>query len=96
MLLQFAKSQASTIDYLIHDSTLFDGVDSRQRALALERAHRITTEMDSQYICALNSDTIPTTDFSKDFDFIRCVRHTLTDRDPSGSLLGFHFERKRA
>lgn len=93
MLLQFITKQKARIGFLVHDSVLCDGVDSRQRALALERASQVAKDIDAQYICALNSDMVPREDFSEGFDFDRYVRLTLTDRDPSGSLLGFQFER---
>ncbi len=93
MLLQFLKAQNNKIDFLVHDSILFDGVDSRQRALALQRAAEIAQEYGIQYICALNSDMVPSEDFHEDFDFNRYVKLRLTDREPSGSLLGIQFER---
>ncbi len=93
MLLQLAPLQGRRIDSLIHDSVLYDSVDPRQRALALERAAQVTQAQGTQYICALNSDMIPREDFSDGFDFDQHVRLTLTDRDPSGSLLGIRFER---
>jgi uncharacterized protein YydD (DUF2326 family) len=93
MLLQLAPRQGRRIDFLVHDSVLYDGVDSRQRALALERAASVTEGLGAQYICTLNSDMIPREEFNRDFDFDRHVRLILTDRDPSGSLLGFQFER---
>ncbi len=93
MLLQLAATHENQINFLIHDSILYDGVDSRQRALALECAAQITQELDAQYICTLNSDDVPRDDFSKDFNFDQHVRLTLTDKDPSGSLLGIRFER---
>ena len=93
MLLQLMARQRRRLDFLIHDSMLYDGVDSRQRALALERAEEVSRLTDTQYICALNSDMIPRDDLSEGFDFEKHVRLTLTDRNPSGSLLGFHFER---
>jgi uncharacterized protein YydD (DUF2326 family) len=93
MLLQLAPADGRRIDFLVHDSVLYDGVDSRQRAFALECASNVTRMLGMQYICTLNSDMIPRGDFSEEFDFDRHVRLTLTDRDPSGSLLGVHFER---
>ena len=44
---------------LVHDSTIFDGVDERQRALALELAAHESEQNDFQYICMLNSDYVP-------------------------------------
>ena len=94
MLLQLMSRRQNRLNFVIHDSMLYDGVDSRQRALALERAEEVTRFNDTQYICALNSDMIPREDFSEGFDVEKHVRLTLTDKKPSGSLLGFHFERQ--
>jgi len=93
MLTEFVRSRDKNIDFLIHDSILYDGVDSRQRAKALERAHKVCSSLGTQYICTLNSDMVPRDDFSETFDFDNQVRLTLTDRDPSGTLLGIQFER---
>jgi len=90
-LLQLAQKDPGGIDFLIHDSILYDGVDSRQRALALERASQITEAAGVQYICTLNSDMVPRDDFSERFDFDKHVRLVLTDKTQSGSLLGVRF-----
>jgi uncharacterized protein YydD (DUF2326 family) len=68
MLAELWASAAVSPRLLIHDSTLFDGVDERQVALALELAARKAEECRFQYICTLNSDLIPWNDFSPDFD----------------------------
>ena len=91
VLLQLMPIRKNPIDFLIHDSSLYDGVDSRQRALALERACRESEATNSQYICTLNSDMVPQSDFSEGFEFQKYVRLTLTDQEPAGSLLGFRF-----
>jgi uncharacterized protein YydD (DUF2326 family) len=83
------------IDFLVHDSILFADVDPRQRAHALERAAKMCKETDTQYICALNSDTIPYDDFTDGFNYRQFVRLELNDKDPSGSLLGIQFEKPR-
>ena len=93
MLLQ-SMSEHLGIDFLIHDSTIFDGVDSRQRARALERANTVAGALGKQYICTFNSDMVPRGDFGSGFDFDRHVKLHLTDGDPSGSLLGFSFNRQ--
>ena len=90
-LLQAAKKYTGSIDFLIHDSILYDSVDSRQRALALERASKITELEGVQYICTLNSDMVPYDDFSDGFNFSQYVSMTLTDKTQSGSLLGVRF-----
>lgn len=85
-------TQKRKIDFLIHDSTIYDGVDSRQRALALVRAKKNAEKSGFQYICALNSDNIPHDDLEEDFDINQHTRLKLSDKDPSESLFGFHFE----
>lgn len=91
MLIAFARQRGLGIDFLVHDSTIFDGVDPRQRAHALELAAAMSKEYQFQYICALNTDMVPVNDFSAAFDYASAVRLRLTDTDPSGSLLGFRY-----
>lgn len=91
MLISFARQRGLGIDFLIHDSTIFDGVDPRQRAHALELAATMAAQFNFQYICTLNTDMVPATDFSAGFDFESLVRLRLTDTDPTGSLLGFRY-----
>ena len=76
---------------LIHDSNIFDGVDERQIALALELAERKTRECGFQYIVCMNSDRIPYEWFTKGFDFDKYVRLRLTDNKASGRLLGIEY-----
>lgn len=91
MLISFARRRGLGIDFLVHDSTIFDGVDPRQRAHALELAAAMAAKYGFQYICTLNTDMVPVSDFSSGFDFETLVRLRLTDTDPSGSLLGFRY-----
>ena len=77
--------------FLIHDSSMFADVDERQVARALELAERKSRECGFQYIACLNSDQVPSDEFSADFDFDSFVRLTLTDDKPEGSLLGMRF-----
>lgn len=93
VLLQLQLQTPNRIDFLIHDTLMYDSVDPRQRARALERAQQVTSSANAQYICTMNSDMIPRSDFTTDFDFDSYVRLTLTDSDPAGSLLGIRFER---
>ncbi|MFA6536269.1 MAG: DUF2326 domain-containing protein [Candidatus Paceibacterota bacterium] len=78
---------------LIHDSTIFDGVDERQVAKSLELAATESERLGFQYICTINSDDIPSGEFSTDFakKFNDAIRITLTDKDENQSLLGFRF-----
>jgi uncharacterized protein YydD (DUF2326 family) len=76
---------------LIHDSTIFDGVDERQVARALELAAQRSAAAGFQYICTMNSDAVPWSEFSTDFSLEEHVRLRLTDAEESGSLLGIRF-----
>lgn len=75
----------------VHDSTIFDGVDERQRALALEIAATEADQCGFQYICTLNSDYVPWAEFSTEFDLRKYIKLILTDESPDGCLLGIRF-----
>jgi uncharacterized protein YydD (DUF2326 family) len=77
--------------FLIHDSIIFEGVDERQKALAIELAERKARENNFQYICCINSDSIPKNDFSDDFDLYRFKCLELNDGNDEGTLLGFRY-----
>ncbi len=90
MLAQLWSQPDRSPGFLIHDSTIFDGVDERQVALALELVARESERLCFQYICTLNSDMIPWQELSPDFNFNSFVRLRLTD-DEGGNLLGVSF-----
>lgn len=90
MLAQLCSQRGYSPGILIHDSTIFDGVDERQVSLALELAARESERLGFKYICTLNSDMIPSTEFSSEFNFDSFVRLRLTD-DEGGNLLGISF-----
>ncbi|MDE3767560.1 DUF2326 domain-containing protein [Sinorhizobium meliloti] len=87
----FARDRGLGIDFLVHDSTIFDGVDPRQRAHAIELAATRASQYGFQYILTMNTDMVPTSDFSSGFGIDDLVRLRLKDTDPSGSLLGFRY-----
>lgn len=91
MLAKLWSNKEPSPRLLIHDSTIFDGVDERQRARALEMAARESASSDFQYICTLNSDYIPTNEFSEDFNIEEYVKLKLTDKSADGCLLGIRF-----
>ena len=91
MLAQLWADQGPSPGLLIHDSTIFDGVDERQVALALELAQREAEHWGFQYVCALNSDTLPSGDFSPGFDLNQYVRLRFTDESEEGGLLGIRY-----
>lgn len=76
---------------LAHDSEVFDGVDERQVALALQTAASESERLGIQYICAINSDMVPHGEFDGGFDFSSRIAVTLTDRGEGGGLLGIRF-----
>jgi uncharacterized protein YydD (DUF2326 family) len=91
MLAQLWSEREQSPGFLIHDSTIFDGVDERQVAHALELAARESQRCGFQYICTMNSDAVPWRAFSKHFDFRKHVRLELTDKDEAGCLMGKRF-----
>jgi uncharacterized protein YydD (DUF2326 family) len=82
---------ATSPGFLIHDSTIFDGVDERQRAEALELAASESQAHGLLDICTLNSDYIPRNEFSSDFRIEDYIRLRLTDADVAGRLMGVRF-----
>lgn len=79
--------------FLIHDSHLFDGVDTRQAARAIEMGARVCSEIGWQYIVTLNSDVFDSLPFA-DPSFIKAaiLPVNLSDRTEEGGLFGFRFD----
>lgn len=75
--------------FLIHDSHLFDGMDSRQVAKAIEIGEARAREHNFQYIITMNSDQVPRNEFKSDFEFDRFVNPVqLSDENETGGLFG--------
>jgi uncharacterized protein YydD (DUF2326 family) len=91
MLARLWSQHLPTPGFLVHDSLIFDPVDERQIARALELADRESTRYGFQYICCMNTDRVPTSEFTKDFSIDPFVRMKLTDKDPAGALFGIRF-----
>jgi uncharacterized protein YydD (DUF2326 family) len=91
MLAQLWAKKTTTPVYLMHDSIIFADVDERQKALALELAASEAKNKGFQYICTMNSDSIPTKDLNENFNLDQYVRLKLTDATEDGSLLGIRF-----
>ena len=91
MLAQLWATKQPSPRLLMHDSTIFDGVDERQIAQSLELAHQEAENNGFQYVCALNSDTLPSNEFSPSFDLQSFVRLRLTDESEEGGLLGIRY-----
>jgi uncharacterized protein YydD (DUF2326 family) len=78
-------------DFLVHDSHLFDGVDSRQIARALQLASEVAADEGIQYVVTMNSDDLAKAS-GHGFDaegYVLPVR--LTDAHDDGGLFGFRF-----
>jgi uncharacterized protein YydD (DUF2326 family) len=76
--------------FLVHDSHIFDPVDSRQVGAALQYASRMAAELGIQYIVTLNSDK--QLEFPGSFDLTPHVLSTkLTDVAETGGLFGLRF-----
>jgi len=75
--------------FLIHDSTIWDGVDERQIAGALRLAPEICDNSGLQYITMMNSDVFPATEDEEAWEDLVAIR--LTDKTDEGRLFGVQF-----
>lgn len=91
MLAQLWSEREPSFGCLVHDSTIFDGVDERQVAAAIQMAASESKKRGFQYICMMNSDSLPKDDFSADFNIDEFVRLRFNDEDVSGCLFGVRF-----
>ncbi len=91
MLAQLWATKNKSPRLLIHDSVLFADVDERQIAKAIQLVANESTKCNFQYICTLNSDTIPYQDFDESFHIGDYIRQRLTDADEDGCLFGRRF-----
>lgn len=78
--------------FLVHDSHLFDGVDERQIANALELGQTVALKSGAQYIVTMNSDIFDRLPFSESFDRAEAILEPrLSDESESGGLFGIRF-----
>jgi uncharacterized protein YydD (DUF2326 family) len=91
MLIRRWQKQLYSPRILIHDSALFDGVDERQIALALQLIIKESETHGFQYICTLNTDQISNNELLKNVNFHDYCVLTLKDDNPENSLLGIRF-----
>lgn len=93
MLTEISLKNGRGPGFLIHDSHLFDGVDERQVAKALQLGAERAEAAGFQYIVTMNSDALPREGFKPGFDIRSCVMETkLTDATDTGGLFGLRFE----
>ena len=92
MLADLATRRGMGPGFLVHDSHLFDGVDERQVAKALQLGADHAASVGYQYIVTMNSDALPRDGFRAGFDVNAFVRPTkLTDATETGGLFGLRF-----
>ena len=92
MLTEISHKQGRGPGFLIHDSHLFDGVDERQVAKALQLGAERAEAAGFQYIVTINSDALPREGFRRGFDIQAHVLETkLTDATETGGLFGLRF-----
>lgn len=92
MLAELVTKRGMGPGFLVHDSHLFDGVDERQVAKALQLGADHSREVGFQYIVTMNSDALPKDGFRPGFeinDFVLPTR--LTDATETGGLFGLRF-----
>jgi uncharacterized protein YydD (DUF2326 family) len=92
MLADLATRRGLGPGFLIHDSHLFDGVDERQVAKALQLGADHSSAVGYQYVVTMNSDALPRDGFRPGFDVNEFVLRTkLTDATETGGLFGLRF-----
>jgi uncharacterized protein YydD (DUF2326 family) len=92
MLTEISLKQGRGPGFLLHDSHLFDGVDERQVAKALQLGAERAEATGFQYIVTMNSDALPREGFRPGFDIRDHVLDTkLTDATDTGGLFGLRF-----
>ena len=92
MMMELCAKQGRSPGFLIHDSHLFDGVDERQVAKALQLGAERAKTVGFQYIVTMNSDVIPKDGFQDSFDINAYIMSTrLTDATEGGGLFGIRF-----
>ena len=95
-LFHHQRENDKSIDFMIHDSVLYESSDSRQFANALKFIDGLCRKEKSQYITVLNSDDAQTDDFTSVIKFKdlkeRFVKNRiLSDSGTDGKLLGIDF-----
>jgi len=79
----------SGVGFLGHDSVVFDGVDERQTAAAIQRAQTAAVQHGFQYVLTINTDDVPFGEMDRvGVDVQGATVLTLTDADVAGGLLG--------
>ena len=89
-LAQLQAEKEVSPGFLIHNNTIFNGVDERQIARAIELGAMEAEKFNFQYIITINSDQVPYNEFRESFknEFGKSIVLKLTDATESGGFLG--------
>lgn len=93
MLAVIASRRGVSPNFLVHDSHLFDGVDERQVAKALQVGREYAEKYGFQYLVTLNSDAIPNDGFDSGFEIRDYILPVNLDDSPRGGLFGIRFNK---
>ena len=94
MLTEISLKNGRGPGFLIHDSHLFDGVDERQVAKALQLGAERAETVGFQYIVTMNSDALPRAAFKAGFNIRSYVMDTkLTDATDTGGCPAYGLSR---
>ena len=91
MLAELTTKRGIGPGFLIHDSHLFDGVDERQVAKALQLGVEHAERVGFQYIVTMNSDALPEDAFQDGFDVYQHVNPIRLTDEEAGGLFGLRF-----
>ena len=92
MIMEFNMKRNKGPRFLIHDSHLFDSVDRKHIAKALQVGANQATKYGFQYIVTMNSDVLPREYFDSEFPVDDYILSTvLTDKAETGGLFGLSF-----
>lgn len=89
----WSKRDTGGPGFLIHDSHLFDGMDSRQVGKAIQIGAQQAKENGFQYIICINSDQLEAAEFTNGFDPSRYRNAVqITDATESGGIFGMRIK----
>ncbi|WP_145995998.1 DUF2326 domain-containing protein, partial [Acetobacter aceti] len=91
-LAELAQRRGEGPGFIIHDSHLFEPVDGRQFARALQIAADFSKRTGIQYIALLNSDEIRRAEHESGISFADYVLPTKLSDTPDGGLFGIRFD----
>lgn len=91
-LAALAKGRGEGPGFIIHDSHLFEPVDGRQFARALQIAADFSETMGIQYVTLLNSDEIDRAERESGVSFEDYVLETTLSDTSDGGLFGIRFD----